>query len=113
MSVPNLGTPAVPEFLPDEKQHRFLIAKQLNNVINGKINATLDVTLTHSATFTAVIDSRIGYYSAVIPAMALTANGATALSAGIWVDTIISGSCKLHHPSVAATDQKLRLVIIG
>lgn len=113
MSVLNRGTPPVPPFLPDEQEHRRQIAQRLNAVIGGKLNATLDVTLTHDAATTTVNDPRIGYYSAVIPAMATTANGAAAMIAGIYVTGLASETCTIHHHNDAATDQTIRFVIIG
>lgn len=113
MSVPNLGTPPVPEASANEAEHRRRLAKTINQVIQGKINATIDVTLAASTTTTTVNDPRIFYTSAVIPAMALTAHAALDLAAGIYVTTLLKGSCVLNHRNDAATDRTLRLLIIG
>jgi hypothetical protein len=112
-SGPTLGYPTVPEYLADANEHRRQIARKLNTVLGGKVNCTLDVTLATSVTSTTVIDSRIGFYTAISPAMALTANAAADIAAGIYVDTLKKGSAVLHHRNNAATDRTIRLVIIG
>lgn len=105
--------------MPNEKEHRRQLAFATNQIMRGKVNATADVTLNASATATIFQDQRLGYYSAVTPAMAMTASGATALSSGIWFDTFTPGSGKtapsitIHHASNSASDQKIRFLIIG
>jgi hypothetical protein len=114
-----LGSQAVPEFLADEKEHRRQIARALNFTKKGKINVTFDVTLNANATTTVISDPRLSIDSAISPAMAMTANGATAIAAGIYVDTVLppvgttNASATVHHASNAATDQKIRFLIIG
>lgn len=107
------GYSGVPEFLQDEKEHRRQIARRLNRAIGGGINCTLDVTLTPSVSSTEVLDPRIGFYTAVVPAMAMTSNAAADLAAGVYVDTLKKGSATLHHRNNGATDRTIRLVIIG
>lgn len=113
MSAANLGTPPAPLYSPDEKEHRREIASVLNRVVGGKLNATIDVTLTANAATTTVNDARIGYYSFICPYMALTAHGADDLTWGIWVDNIMSTSCRLNHRTDHNTDRTLRVLIIG
>lgn len=107
------GHSSVPPMLPDEKQHRRLIAQRLNQLSQGRMDCTTDVTLTASATTTTLIDSRIGYSSAIIPAMAMSSAGATALAAGIWVNGVQNGQATLNHASNSATTQTIRFAIIG
>lgn len=110
---------AVPEFLPDEKEHRRQIARAVRGMIQGKINVVFPVTLRASQTTTTIQDSRISAYSAVVPAMATTANGAAAIAAGIYVTNLMPqtantpGSAIIHHASNAATDQNITFLIIG
>ena len=106
------GYPPVAPYLFDEKQHRRDIARTLNDVLKGKQNVTLKVTLAASATSTTIIDARIGVSTAVL-LMPLTANAATAYVAGIWFDTQLKGSVVAHHASSTATDQIFRIVLVG
>ncbi len=110
----NPGFQPVPEFLIDDKEHRRQIARRLNLVLQGKLNAALDVTLTANAASTTIEDPRIGYTSTVVPAMARTAQAAAELASGnLYVDTLISGSCVVHHSNNAQTDRVIRFLIIG
>ena len=113
------GHPGVPLWMPDGDQHRRMIAAAVQRHNSGKFNAFLDVTLNASTGATLIQDNRIGYYTAVIPAMALTLNGSAALAAGIWFDTpsaaaqSTAASIVAHHRNNAATDQKIRFVLLG
>jgi hypothetical protein len=113
MAANKPGYQAPPEFLPDDKEHRRQLARALRGLMQGKANVTLDVTLVPNATSTTVTDARIGFYSAVIPAMALTADAASDLAAGLWVGSLAKGSCVLNHRNAAQTDRTIRLVILG
>lgn len=114
-----VGFPAVAEFIPDEKEHRRALARASNKQLLGKLNVVLSVTLRASQTSTTIRDARIGAFSAIIPAMATTANAAASIAAGIYVDTITPGvgampsSAIIHHASNAATDQTILFVILG
>lgn len=114
-----LGAQSVPEDMPDERQHRRIMARALRGILRGKVNVTLDATLTANAATTTLNDARIGYDSAIIPAMPMTANGAACLAAGIYVDTVTAPvgttppSAIVHHRNNAAVDQTIRFVIIG
>ena len=107
------GYPPVPEFMPDDKEHRRQIARRINTLAQGKMNVTNTVTLRASQTTTTLTDARIGQTSAIVPAAALTADGAAAIVAGIWVSNILSGSCTINHASNAAIDQTILFLIIG
>lgn len=102
----------VAPWIKDESQHRRDMARTINAQLIGKLNVTTDVTLNASATSTTLVDARIGITTAIIPAMAMTANGAIAVPT-VWVDQIKSGSAVIHHASSAAADQKIRFVLIG
>lgn len=107
------GYPPVPEFMPDDKEHRRQIARRINSLSQGKLNVTIQVTLRPSLTTTPVTDARIGKTSLVVPAMALSPDGAAAIAAGVWVSNILSGSCTINHASNAAIDQTILFLIIG
>jgi hypothetical protein len=81
------------------------------NMLRGNLNATLDVTLTASATSTVVKDARLGPYSYVKP-MPLSASAAAAMS-GLWFSGQFNGQITINHASNAATDQNVRLLVIG
>lgn len=115
MSVANQGTPPVPEFLANADEHRRKIASTVNQLVMGKVNCTLDVTLNAGTTTTTVSDARVFYTSAIIPAMALTFNGATDIAGGIYIPlaTIKKGSAVVYHRADIATDRTIRFVILG
>jgi len=115
VSATNLGTPPVQEDGTDIPQWVRRIAKTLNTVIAGKVNCTIDVTLNAGVTTTTVNDARIFYTSAIIPAMALTYNGATDIAGGIYVPlaTIKKGQAVIYHRADIATDRTIRFVILG
>ena len=56
----------VPLSMPDTAQHIRLISSVINNTVDGKLNATGDVTLTASATTTTLTDARIGANSITV-----------------------------------------------
>ena len=104
----------VPDFLVDEKEHRRQIARQVNGLLQGKLNVALDVTLTANAGNTTITDARIGATSAVVPAMALTVHAASELASGnVYVDGLTKGSCVVHHSNNAQTDRTIRFLILG
>jgi hypothetical protein len=109
----NPGFPNVPPLHSNEKEHRKQLADALNRINSGKFNATIDLTLNANQTTTTLTDPRIFSTSAVIPAMATTANAATAIKNGIWISGAVKGSCTVNHASSANTDQTIRFVIVG
>lgn len=109
-----MSTPAVPYSSSNFPDWVRKIAVCLNAVLSGKINATTDVTLTANAGSTTLTDARIGFQSAVIPAMPTTANAAAEFGSGtLYIDTLLKGSCVIHHANNAQTDRTIRFVIIG
>lgn len=105
------GYPSVPDFLPNQKEHLRQIAVRLNDVTQGKINSTIDVTLRNGQTTTTLTDPRI-YATSVLWASPLTANAA-AIQASVWYSAQIKGSATINHSSTANTDQNFRIGIIG
>ena len=113
------AVPPVSETGTNEKEHRREIAKLLNTVLRGKLNATLSgVTLTANAASTTLTDSRIGFYS-WIWLMPTTAHAAAELASGnLYFDTFKSGagkpgSCIIHHSNNAESDRTYVALIIG
>ena len=90
------------------------VAETVNNILKGKINAVLPITLRANETTTVIIDARIGFYSALI-LQPLTADAAYALYASPYVlpSGQQSGQVTLNHASSASVDQNFNLVIIG
>ena len=85
----------------------------VTNVMRGKINATLDVTLTMSAASTTVSDARIGG-SCGIYLMPLSANAAAEIGNGtIWWSAPGNQTVTLNHANNAQADRSFRLLIIG
>lgn len=107
------GFPPVPEFMSDDREHRRQIARAVNTLRQGKQNVTHDLTLTANAASTVMTDARIGITSAIVPAMAINADGAAALVAGIWITDIKTGSCTVNHENSSQVDRTIRFLIIG
>jgi len=115
MGVTNPGLPAVQEVMANEKEHRRQIAWTVNQIQSGRMRATLDFTLTANQSSSTVIDSRIGYYSA-IRWMPLTARAAAEAATGnmsIPQATLLKGSAVINHTNATTTDRTFRLVIIS
>ena len=101
----------VPLSMPDTAQHIRLISSVINNTVDGKLNATGDVTLTASSTSTTLTDARIGANS-IILFMPTTANGNSA-KANLYVSARGDGTATLTHSSDSATDQTFGYIVIG
>ncbi len=101
-----MGYPTVP---PDGRDARAL-ARVLNQAIQGKLNATLDVSLATSTTRTTVTDARISVdsYLDFSPSNSTAAASRTS----IYRLSQTSGSAVLAHDSTTAT-RTGRLLIIG
>ncbi len=109
------GIQAVPEFEPDEKEHRRKIAHGLNLVMGGKMRGTLDVTLAANAASTMITDPRIGYYSCILM-MPMTAHASAEIAAGgiyIAQSTLVTGSAVVTHANNSETDRTFRALIIS
>ena len=124
MSVTSLSSvaaahPGVPNFLPDQAQHRRMIANAVNRHNQGKFNATIDITLAANTGATLISDNRIGYNSAVSPMMAMSKSAAFAIACGMWFDTPTVGfgsttaSIVAHHTASSVVNAKIRFGIIG
>lgn len=120
MPVSNPGTQPVAEGLAgDIVTWVRNIAHTLNQVIKGKLNASVSVTLAANATSTTLTDSRIGGFSA-IELVPQTFNAVAELASGnLYISNLLSGSagaggsCTINHSNNAQTDRTFLAVIIG
>src|SRR5215472_9338815 len=104
MPVSNPGTQPVPESLPSDLTNWVRrIAQTVNQLVRGKLNASLGVTLAANSATTTLTDPRIGAFSAVefVPQ---TLNAAAELASGnLYVSNLSSGaagaggSCTINH----------------
>lgn len=103
----------VPEMEQDEREHRRKLARKVNDLLQGRINCTLDVTLTANAASTTVTDARISA-SSFLFWMPRTANAAAEIGNGtLYVSARTNGSATLAHANNAQTDRDFTLLIIG
>lgn len=104
--------PFDPARIPAEPVVRAL-ARAINEVQTGRLNATLDVTLTAGAATTTVLDARFSEQS-FIGFMPKTANAAAELGAGgLYVSARTSGSATVTHANNAQTDRDFTIIILG
>ena len=87
------------------------IADILNNVLEGKINATGSVTLTASSATTTLTDARIGP-NTVIAFMPTTSNAAAGVTA-LYVSARTEGSATLTHANNAQIDRTYGYSLLG
>lgn len=86
-------------------------ASVVNNMLAGKLNTTIFLTLTPGAATTMVQDPRISAQTTA-GFCPTTANAAVALAAGIWA-TLTSRQMVVHHAVNAAVDQTFNCSLIG
>lgn len=87
------------------------IVEILNNMLKGKLNVTIGITLTPSATTTTISDARIGPSSAILLSP-LTANAAAALGT-TYLSQVTGNSATITHASNSQVDRTFVAVIIG
>ncbi len=106
----NLGFLPVP-VTGEDKEHRRQMAEKINSILGGKVNATVDVTLSTAAT-TTVSDPRV-FQTSYLMWEPLSSAAADA-SAGIWCpsSTIVKGAAVLHH-AASSVAHPYRVLIIG
>lgn len=107
----NRGYDGVPETMTDEKEHRRRLARLGNNLLQGKTNNVIQVTLAANVTTTTVTDKRIGGYTGLFFSP-LTANAAGAFSS-LYVSAQQNGSATLTHANTATTDRTFNVLIVG
>lgn len=90
-------------------------ALTINQMLAGKLNAVLDITLTASVATTIVEDPRFGVNCA-LNFDPLTANAATEKAAGtlyVLAANRVTGQITITHANNAQTDRTFRLTVIG
>lgn len=87
------------------------VEDRINQIIQGKINATKSVTLTANDTTTTITDPRISAAS-YIGLMPTTATASAAMDA-VYVSARTSGSATLTHDNTADVDRTYVALIIG
>lgn len=90
------------------------IAEVVNNILRGKVNAVLPLTLDANSATTTVLDARISAYSALV-LQPVTSNAAAALYDTPYIipSGQKSGEVVLNHANDANADKTYNLVIIG
>lgn len=91
----------------------FRLVRRINELLQGRLNVTLDVTLTASSASTTVVDARLSGQS-FIGFMPRTANAAAELGAGgLFISARATGQVTIAHANNAQTDRDFTLLIIG
>ena len=106
---------APPNSLRDAASERWVrrIVDVVNSARSGKLNVTLNVTLTADTTTTIVTDARISVGSGLL-FMPLSANAAAEQAAGtMYVSGQRSGQATITHANNAQTDRSFRIVILA
>lgn len=103
--------PNVPIHREDIREHMRMVAIRLNQILDGKINATGSMTLGASSATTTLTDLRIGPDS-VILLVPTTANGATEYGKGIQI-VPTKESATLTHSNNGETDRTFNYVVLG
>jgi hypothetical protein len=117
MSGNSPGFSGVPETGADEKEHRRRLAKGINGLLAGKMNAVTTVTLAAGVATTTLTDARITINS-FIGLMPTTANAATALATTYISNRMssngnVAGNATITHANNAQTDRTFTVLIIG
>ena len=89
------------------------VVTTVNNILRGKLNVTLSVTLAANATSTIVTDARVSARSALLLSP-LTAHAAAELAAGtLYVASQQNGQATIAHANNGQLDRQFTLVILG
>lgn len=106
------GTRLAPSgFIPDEKQHRRLIAQWMREAHQGHLANTGTVTLGTSTAATSVVDFRVGPNS-FIGLMPTTANAASAIAA-TYISSRSAEGFTIAHASNATNDRTFVYCVLG
>lgn len=106
------STRPVPRRHEDEAEHRRKMALAIDQLLAGKSNNVLDITLTPNATETVVSRDRVCCDTRV----SLTPKSASAAAAigngTLWVE-VTFGTITIHHDSTADTDRLFGATLVG
>lgn len=100
----------VPLQLNDQEQHLRLIAETVNQLLDGKLNATGTFTLSANSDTTTLADTRIGPDS-VILWMPTTANAGGEI--GMYVSSRGKQTATITHMNDSRTDRTFAYVVLG
>jgi len=106
---------APPLFSNDETIHRKQLGESINNIIVGKLNNVIDVTLTASSATTTITDARIGVNTAFI-FTPTTANASAEIGAGtihVVTTSRVNGSAIVTNANNSQTDRTFKVVMVG
>lgn len=87
------------------------VATAINQILQGKTNNTLTITLAANADNTEVKDNRIGSESTIL--FTPRSASAAAISASVYVISKSKGMAIIGHANDAAADKMFDLAIIG
>jgi len=112
-NMPAAGIGPVPESVPQSSWDAWLtqIARALNLVLGGKLNARTTLTLTASATSTTLTDTRIGPNTHI--ALTPLTSSATAIDIAPYISAQTKGSATISHGSSTASDLNFSALLIG
>jgi hypothetical protein len=106
------STRSAPRRHENEEEHRRKIAIILDQVLIGKTNNVLDVTLTPDATETLVTRDRV-CCDTNVSLTPKSASAAAALASGeLWVEST-KGQITIHHDSSSDTDRLFGATLVG
>jgi|3_EtaG_2_1085321.scaffolds.fasta_scaffold82721_2 hypothetical protein len=111
MTVSKFPTPA--EKYPDQEQWNRVHTAATRQIMLGRTNNVLDVTLDDNETSTAVTDARIGVNTVAV-CIPTTVN-AEAITIKPYRDfsSPVNGSMSLIHNSDANTDLTFKVILVG
>jgi len=101
------------DWIGDQREWLRVVAEVVNNLMDGKDNATGDVTLTANQATTTLADLRIGADSAIL-FMPTTANAAAEIGNGtLYVSSRGKQTATITHANNAQADRTFRYAIRG
>ena len=93
--------------------HVQQVVERVNQILQGRLNVTLVVTLTANSGTTTVIDARIGAFTSLM-FCPMTADAAAEMAGGtLYVSDQKSGQATITHANNAQIDRQFMTVILG
>jgi len=106
--MPTYNYLSVPTYMQDKDEHLRQTANAINQLRDGKVNSTGEITLTNSSTTTTLTDARIGGDSLIF-LMPVSSDSA---SENWYITGIGDGTATINHSS-AATTRTFKYAIFG
>ena len=110
MAVTEFPTPS--ENYPNQEQHNRVHTQTIRQLMHGKVNNVLDVTLAADAAATTVTDARIGINTVAI-CIPTTANAAAIAMPYRNTSSTVNGAMSLIHANNSNTDKTFKVILIG